>query len=366
MMGFCQLAPRTIAIRWLAILSLVLPAFVASPAAAQRAAGTPPTLSCPAGSVLFDWDQRAWTAGATSASYQIESIGTMSFSITNPNGVFLSASGLGLSGPTPQRQTAVNGGFTNQNSLALFVDLASRTARVTTTITLPAIMRGAQFRIFDVDFNANQFADSITVEGRYNGATVLPALTNGVTNYVSNNTAIGDGASDSASAAGNVVVTFSQSVDTIIISYGNAPSAPSNPGQQAISIFDIAMCRPTTSITTTKTNAIVSDPANGTSSPKFIPGAVVEYCILVNNAGDTAAQSIVATDTLPVTTTYIPGSLRSGATCQTATTVEDDDAVGADESDPYGASFAGGTVTATTPSLALGTGFAIKFRATVD
>ena len=37
-------------------------------------------------------------------------------------------------------------------------------------------------------------------------------------------------------------------------------------------------------LTATKTSRVISDPLNGTTNPKLIPGAVVEYCITVANA----------------------------------------------------------------------------------
>lgn len=337
------------------------------PTAAQRAAGTPPVLSCPAGSVVFDWDDRAWTTGSTNNSYQIEQIGTMRFAIavSANGGVFLSNSSFG--GQSPAKQTGINGGFTGQSALAQLVDLTSRSARVTTTITLPAIMRGAQLRIFDVDFGSNQFADLLTVEGRYNGATVIPTLTNGITNYITGgNTAIGDSAADNASANGTMVVTFNQSVDTIIISYGNHTTAPANPGQQAVALHDITMCRPTTTIVTTKTNSLVSDPQNGITNPKYIPGAIVEYCLLTRNTGDSPAQAVVASDPLPATLTYVVGSMFSGTSCATATTAEDDNNTGVNESDPFGGAFSGSTVTGSAALLAPASDFALRFRVIVQ
>jgi len=80
---------------------------------------------------------------------------------------------------------------------------------------------------------------------------------------------------------------------------------------------------------------------------KRIPGAVVEYCITVQNNGSAAATSVVLTDVLttqPVT--YQAGSLftvDTGATC-TGGVGEDDDATGVDEVDPNGASESSGTV----------------------
>lgn len=115
----------------------------------------------------------------------------------------------------------------------------------------------------------------------------------------------------------------------------------------------------------TKTSSLVSDPVN-TTNPKAIPGAVVRYCILVTNPGTLAATGVTATDLMPAGLTYTPGTARSGPTCAAATSVEDDDATGAHETDPYGVSFLTGTLTSTAASLAASASFAIRFDATVN
>ncbi|HEX8448661.1 MAG TPA: hypothetical protein VF652_03620, partial [Allosphingosinicella sp.] len=61
------------------------------------------------------------------------------------------------------------------------------------------------------------------------------------------------------------------------------------------------------SLTATKTSRVISDPFNGTTNPKMIPGAVVEYCIAVaNGAGSATATSINISDEVPAQTTYDP------------------------------------------------------------
>ncbi len=58
-------------------------------------------------------------------------------------------------------------------------------------------------------------------------------------------------------------------------------------------------------LSVTKVSKIISDPINGTSNPKMIPGAVVEYCIQVANAsGGATATSVTISDPLPAQTTY--------------------------------------------------------------
>ena len=128
----------------------------------------------------------------------------------------------------------------------------------------------------------------------------------------------------------------------------------------------MTFCRPTANLAIAKTSSLISDPTNGTTDPKAIPGATMRYCLLVTNAGSGTATAISVADALPATTTFVPGSLRSGSTCAGATTVEDDNASGADESDPFGASITGTTVAATAPTLAPGTALAIIFNVTIN
>jgi uncharacterized repeat protein (TIGR01451 family) len=333
--------------------------------AGSRVAGIAPVLVCPAGTTVHDWDSISWTAGQTSGSYALANIGTMNFNIAISGGSFLNNATYG--GPSPTRQNVVTGGLTPaQFSIFEIVDMASQSGAVTSSFTLPTAVPGAQFRLFDIDYTAGQFADRVTVTGSYNGTPVLPTLTNGVSNYVIGNSAYGDGSSPDASANGNVVVTFNSPVDTISINYGNHSLAPADPGQQAISIHDISFCRPTTTLAFAKTSSIVSDPLNGTTNPKAIPGAVMRYCLLVTNMGSATATGIAIADAIPATMTYTPASLRSGTSCAGATTVEDDNAAGADESDPHGAAFAGTTVSATTATLAPTGAMAIAFTTTVN
>ncbi|MGH6694313.1 proprotein convertase P-domain-containing protein [Sphingopyxis sp.] len=330
-----------------------------------RAAGTPPTLVCPVGTTVHDWDGVTWAAGTTSGNYALTAIGTMNLNIGISGGAFLNNATYG--GQSPTRQNVVTGGFSPaQFSIFEIADFTSQAGAITSTIALPTAVPGMQFRVFDIDYAAGQFADRLTVTGSFNGAPVTPSLTNGVSNYVIGNSAYGDATSADGSANGNVVVTFAAPVDTITITYGSHSLAPTDPGQQGAAIHDILFCRPTTNLTIAKTSSIVSDPTNGTTDPKAIPGATMRYCILVTNNGSGTATGINIADALPASTTFAAGSLRSGTSCAGATTVEDDNASGADESDPFGASTGGTTVAATTPTLAPASMMAIAFDVTIN
>ncbi len=329
-----------------------------------RVAGTPPTLICPVGSTLFDWDTRAWPDGDLNESFTVTGIGTVNYTISMSGGTFLNLAAYG--GQSPGLQNTMTGGLAGaQLSLIEITDFTSQTGSATTVINLPTAVPGVQFRVFDIDYNAGQYADRITVTGSFNGSPVTPTLTNGVVNYVIGNSAYGDGTSADASGNGNIVVTFSSPVDTITVTYGNHSLAPANPGQQAIAVHDITMCNPQTNLSVTKVSTVVSDGISG-SNPKALPQAIVRYCILVSNSGSATATNIAIADAIPATVTYVPGTLLSGTTCAGATTAEDDNAAGADENDPFGVSVTGTTLTGTAASLGPTAAFAIAFNATVN
>ncbi|WP_299192098.1 hypothetical protein [uncultured Erythrobacter sp.] len=58
-------------------------------------------------------------------------------------------------------------------------------------------------------------------------------------------------------------------------------------------------------VSVVKSSRIISDPVNGTTDPKAIPGAVIEYCIAVSNAtGAATATSVSVADDLPADVTF--------------------------------------------------------------
>jgi uncharacterized repeat protein (TIGR01451 family) len=76
-------------------------------------------------------------------------------------------------------------------------------------------------------------------------------------------------------------------------------------------------------VTVAKASRVVSDPVNGITNPKAIPGATVEYCITVANAsGAATATSVGVSDDLPVDVTYDAGFgifVNGDATCASGT-----------------------------------------------
>ncbi|HQS95326.1 MAG: hypothetical protein B7X90_03095 [Novosphingobium sp. 17-62-19] len=116
----------------------------------------------------------------------------------------------------------------------------------------------------------------------------------------------------------------------------------------------------TATLTVAKTSRIVSDPVNGATNPKMIPGATVEYCIAVSNAsGASDAAAITVNDPLPTTVTYdgsfgvkVDGTVDGSGVCLA------DGATAGSET--------GGTVSGTIATLSGGATKTVLFHATIN
>lgn len=111
-------------------------------------------------------------------------------------------------------------------------------------------------------------------------------------------------------------------------------------------------------VSVTKTSRVISDPFNGISNPKLIPGAVVEYCIQVANAaGGASATSVAISDPVPAQTTYVAGSVALNGTVTAGNCNADGGA---------GGSFGAGVVSGTIATVAAGDTRTLVFRVTVN
>jgi hypothetical protein len=74
-------------------------------------------------------------------------------------------------------------------------------------------------------------------------------------------------------------------------------------------------------LTVTKTSTVISDPVNGTTNPKSIPGAIVQYTVTIaNGASGSTAQSVAISDSLATeigngTLAYSASTFNGHATC---------------------------------------------------
>ncbi|MFM9936842.1 MAG: hypothetical protein ACKVOL_11670 [Novosphingobium sp.] len=114
-----------------------------------------------------------------------------------------------------------------------------------------------------------------------------------------------------------------------------------------------------------KTSKIISDPINGTTNPKMIPGATIQYCIAISNAsGSATATSITVTDAIPANLTYDSVSGYGVKTNGTAT-VSSGVATCAADTTGTGTQSAG-TVTGTLASVAGGEIKTVIFQAIIN
>lgn len=117
----------------------------------------------------------------------------------------------------------------------------------------------------------------------------------------------------------------------------------------------------TATLAVAKTSRVISDPVNGTTNPKLIPGAVVEYCIAVGNSGGAPATSVTITDPVPGQLTFNTGSILLGGS-YTGTVPSGT----CDYNGTAGGSYTGTTVSGTIASIAAGASSTLVFRATVN
>ncbi len=146
---------------------------------------------------------------------------------------------------------------------------------------------------------------------------------------------------------------------------GDGAEGDNDGSHSALDTYEVAAA----DISAFKTSTVISDPVSGTTNPKAIPGAVVEYCISVNNAaGSATATNVALSDILPSTVTFVAGSIRvdgtvtspgTSQTCSGGTAKTD--TVGDDEGE-----LDGSTVKATLADILENTGSALIFRVTVN
>lgn len=94
-----------------------------------------------------------------------------------------------------------------------------------------------------------------------------------------------------------------------IVTGGNV--ADSNTANNTASDIDTSKAQ----LNLVKTSAVVSDPVSGTTNPKLIPGAVVDYFITVTNTGSGAvdADTTLVIDAMPGTIAFFNGDANGAA-----------------------------------------------------
>lgn len=177
---------------------------------------------------------------------------------------------------------------------------ATVTATTTTTGTGSTVTNGstAQTQVTaGTAYTLNEAASGTTTLGQYASAMVC-------TNAASSSTVL------PASVGGSVTPQMGDVISCIITNTKRAANA---------------------TLAIAKTSALVSDPVNGTTNPKAIPGAIVRYSFQVQNSGPSAVDNntLLIIDTLPLQIAvgsasapiFTQGSPTSGLTFSSATDI---------------------------------------------
>ncbi|GAA5524218.1 hypothetical protein Maes01_00772 [Microbulbifer aestuariivivens] len=109
-----------------------------------------------------------------------------------------------------------------------------------------------------------------------------------------------------------------------------------------------------------KSSTVLDDPINGAASasvfPKAIPGATVEYCMVVENTGDATAETVTLTDAIPAETTFVTSSIATGT----------GDTCGTNADDPVKGSESSGTITVNFGDVTAGNSVWATFEVTIN
>lgn len=128
-------------------------------------------------------------------------------------------------------------------------------------------------------------------------------------------------------------------------------------------------------LTIAKTSTVISDPFNGTTSPRAIPGAVIEYAITMTNTGVVSATGVTLVDPIPANTTFRTLEYNSAAsdvsvTVGATTTFCVAEAGGTDTNGDGCVRTAGGLSISTPASSTVASGAAnavtVRFRVTIS
>lgn len=146
-------------------------------------------------------------------------------------------------------------------------------------------------------------------------------------------------------------------MDTVLADGAGSTDAANDGAHSATDTYVVSAA----SLAVTKSSRPVEDPVNGTTNPKMIPGAIVEYCIsVVNAAGSATATGITLSDELPAGLVFVPGSILVDGTLASA------DPADCDSDGSAGGNWDGTNVTGSLSDIAAGENRTLVFRATID
>lgn len=176
-----------------------------------------------------------------------------------------------------------------------------------------------------------------------------------------------------AALAANLLAGTDAAVDVVFAdgdSDGLGPDLAANGQGRASLAYEITTRN--VALTVTKSSSVVTDGVSVTL-PKALPGATVQYCLVVaNGTALVPATGVNLTDVIPANTTYVPGSISVGGLAVGDACVLNGVTINDDGSAVPLSTFTGSynastrTVTATIPTLLGLTSVAASFRVTIN
>jgi uncharacterized repeat protein (TIGR01451 family) len=191
-------------------------------------------------------------------------------------------------------------------------------------------------------FSGDQFVMNIAQAGTTIATTTTSGTGTTVTNPATPQTQVAPASAYTFAEANSGTTLTNQYTSALACTNSYTASATKLPSTVGGSITpamgDVVLCTLTNTkvaananLTIVKSSALVSDPVNGATNPKSIPGAIVAYTLSVTNSGPSAvdANTVLIIDTLPsqlsvgtaASPTFVQGSPTSALTFTTSTDI---------------------------------------------
>jgi hypothetical protein len=184
-------------------------------------------------------------------------------------------------------------------------------------------------------FNTDQFTMNIQQNGTVLATTTTTGTTTTITNGTTAQTQVSAGSAYQmveAAAGTTQLVQYTAAMACTNLWAGSTTTLSTVAGGTITpQLGDIITCTITNTrratnatLTVVKSSSVISDPVNGTTNPKFIPGAIINYSFTVANTGTSTVDNntVVLIDALPsqisvgsaASPSFVQGSPTSGLT----------------------------------------------------
>jgi uncharacterized repeat protein (TIGR01451 family) len=130
----------------------------------------------------------------------------------------------------------------------------------------------------------------------------------------------------------------------------------------------------TAALSVAKTSVVIDDPFNGTTNPKAIPNATVEYGITLTNTGTADATVVTISDSIPANTTFANNTYSGGSNVRITVGSTDSFCTaegGGADSNSDGCVISGGVLSVGAPAVTsvqqgVANAVAVRFRVTIN